>query len=39
MDDVPALKKAAWVAAIGAATGAARQTARDVVKPPKVGPA
>ena len=39
MDDVGALKKAAWVAAIGAATGAARQSARDMVKPPKVGPA
>ncbi|MDQ3878624.1 MAG: DUF4235 domain-containing protein [Actinomycetota bacterium] len=26
-------KKAAWIALIGAATGAARQTARDLVKP------
>jgi hypothetical protein len=39
MDDVGALKKAAWVAAVGAATGAARQSARDIVKPPKAGPA
>ncbi len=39
MDDVSPWKKAAWVAAVGAATGAARQTARDVVKPPKAGPA
>lgn len=32
-------KKAAWLALIGAATGAARQTARDAVKPPTEGPA
>ena len=32
-------KKAAWVGIIGAATGAARQAARDVVKPPGEGPA
>jgi hypothetical protein len=37
--DVPAGKKAAWVAIIGAATGAARQVARDKVKPPMKGPA
>jgi hypothetical protein len=34
----PVGKKAAWVALIGAATGAARQSARDVVKPPGAGP-
>lgn len=34
----PAMKKAAWVALIGAATGAARQTTRDVIKPPSAGP-
>jgi hypothetical protein len=32
-------KKAAWLALVGAATGAARQAARDVVKPPTAGPA
>jgi hypothetical protein len=32
-------KKAAWLALIGAATGAARQTARDFIKPPNPGPA
>jgi hypothetical protein len=37
--DVPPGKKAAWVAVIGAATGAARQVARDKVKPPMKGPA
>jgi hypothetical protein len=37
--NVSAGKKAAWIALIGAATGAARQTARDVVKPPTDGPA
>lgn len=36
---VPAKKKAAWLALIGAATGAARQAARDVIKPPTEGPA
>jgi Protein of unknown function (DUF4235) len=36
---VPAVKKAAWVALIGAATGAARQTVRDLIKPPSSGPA
>jgi hypothetical protein len=37
--DVPGAKKAAWLALIGAATGAARQTARDKIKPPQSGPA
>ena len=32
-------KKAAWLALIGAASGTARQTARDLVKPPTAGPA
>lgn len=32
-------KKAAWIALIGATTGAARQAARDKVKPPNDGPA
>jgi hypothetical protein len=36
---VPVKKKAAWLALMGAATGAARQAARDVVKPPTEGPA
>lgn len=36
---VPMRKKAAWLALIGAATGAARQSARDVIKPPTEGPA
>ena len=36
---VPVAKKAAWVALVGAATGAARQSARDLVKPPTEGPA
>ncbi len=35
----PAKKKAAWLALMGAATGAARQAARDVIKPPTAGPA
>ena len=35
----PAGKKAAWIALIGAATGAARQAARDLIKPPTAGPA
>lgn len=30
-------KKAAWIALVGAATGAARQTARDLVKPAGTG--
>ncbi|HVF52130.1 MAG TPA: hypothetical protein VNC78_00830 [Actinomycetota bacterium] len=32
------MKKAAWIGLISAATGAARQTARDKVKPPGTGP-
>jgi hypothetical protein len=32
-------KKAVWLALIGAATGAARQAARDKIKPPSPGPA
>jgi len=36
---VPVGKKAAWLALIGAATGASRQAARDIVKPPTAGPA
>lgn len=36
---VPIKKKAAWLALAGAATGAARQAARDIVKPPVDGPA
>lgn len=31
-------KKAAWIGLIGAATGAARQAARDVIKPPAAPP-
>jgi hypothetical protein len=38
-EPAPAAKKAAWIALIGAATGAARQAARDVIKPPTAGPA
>jgi hypothetical protein len=38
-EPVPPLKKAAWIGLIGAATGAARQAARDFVKPPTGGPA
>jgi hypothetical protein len=37
--NVSAGKKAIWLALIGAATGAARQAARDVVKPPQAGAA
>jgi hypothetical protein len=37
-EKVTPAKKAAWLAVIGAATGAARQTARDVIKPPTAGP-
>lgn len=33
-EPAPVGKKAAWVALIGAATGAARQAARDAVKSP-----
>ena len=36
---VPIGKKAAWLALIGAATGASRQAARDIIKPPTEGPA
>lgn len=38
-DAAPRAKKALWLALAGAATGAARQTARDFVKPPVGGPA
>ncbi len=34
----PAKKKIAWLALIGAATGAARQGARDIIKPPTAPP-
>jgi hypothetical protein len=36
---VPIGKKAAWLALMGAATGASRQAARDIIKPPTTGPA
>jgi hypothetical protein len=36
---VPMGKKAAWIGLVGAATGAARQAARDFIKPPTGGPA
>ena len=36
---VPVGKKAAWVGLVGAASGAARQAARDLIKPPSEGPA
>ena len=36
---VPAAKKAAWLALTGAVTGTARQTVRDLIKPPTSGPA
>ncbi len=36
---VPARKKAAWIALTGAAAGAARQTVRDIIKPPSSGAA
>lgn len=36
---VPIPKKAMWIGLIGAATGAARQAARDKIKPPTEGPA
>ncbi len=35
----PLGKKAAWVGLVGAASGAARQAARDLIKPPGDGPA
>ncbi|MGH2702979.1 MAG: DUF4235 domain-containing protein [Actinomycetota bacterium] len=38
-ESVAPLKKAAWIALVGAATGAARQTARDLIKPRVEGPA
>jgi Protein of unknown function (DUF4235) len=38
-EDVRPAKKAAWIALIGAATGAARQAARDKIKPPAGKPA
>ena len=37
--DIPIVKKALWVGLIGAGTGAARQAVRDMIKPPKAGPA
>lgn len=37
--NVPIAKKAAWVALVGAAAGASRQAARDIIKPPGEGPA
>lgn len=36
---VPVAKKALWIGLVGAATGAARQAARDIIKPPSPGPA
>jgi hypothetical protein len=36
---VSVAKKAVWLALIGATTGAARQAARDLIKPPTPGPA
>jgi hypothetical protein len=38
-EQVPIAKKALWIGLVGAATGAARQAARDIVKPPTGGPA
>ncbi|MBA3431211.1 MAG: hypothetical protein H0U16_07005 [Actinobacteria bacterium] len=37
--EVPALKKALWIGLVGAAAGAARQTVRDLIKPPTSGTA
>lgn len=37
--NVPVAKKAAWIALVGAAAGASRQAARDLIKPPTDGPA
>ena len=37
--NVPIGKKAAWIALVGAAAGASRQAARDIIKPPTEGPA
>ncbi|MEA2498522.1 MAG: hypothetical protein QOH26_927, partial [Actinomycetota bacterium] len=36
---VPIPKKAAWIALTGAVTGAARQSIRDLIKPPTAGAA
>jgi len=38
-EPVPIAKKALWIGLVGAATGAARQAARDIIKPPTGGPA
>lgn len=38
-EPVPLAKKAAWIGLIGGITGAARQAARDYIKPPVKGPA
>lgn len=38
-DPAPVGKKALWIGLIGAGTGAARQAARDYIKPPGGGPA
>ena len=38
-EQVPVAKKALWIGLVGAATGAARQAARDIIKPPTGGPA
>jgi hypothetical protein len=38
-EPVAAAKKAAWIGLVGAASGAARQAARDIIKPPTAGPA
>ena len=37
-DPAPIAKKAMWIGLIGAVTGAARQAARDYVKPPQAPP-
>jgi Protein of unknown function (DUF4235) len=37
-ESVPIRKKALWIGLIGAATGAARQAARDYIKPPQAPP-
>ena len=36
---VPVAKKAVWLALTGAVAGSARQTVRDLIKPPTSGPA
>lgn len=38
-EPLPIAKKALWIGLVGAATGAARQAARDFIKPPGGGPA